>query len=196
LPLDRTSSFRYPACHAEDPTLARLAFCTDFEISEQGLAPAVRWSLWESNWDMEWLAEVKYASQTEDGHIRHPAWFGADEIAGGQERWLYESQSGGRVDLIVDAYEPNDSGFWVQEPQPLVVDGAANRQPAFLPAGPNAGLLAYQNDSDDGAHIYLAVLVRDGLGVGGFIRVNNLVRLTSGSGWHGSPAWVPGWVIP
>jgi len=169
VPFSRPYSFRYPHCSimsgADAPNVGYSYDFTDQnpELLDWNSAMAG----FETDTLLMWFGSTvgltAYAHERRLQAGRHVSYDG----------WFFDREAGQRSDIYFDTLElPN--------PVEVVVNGARNMSPAFL-FGPDRapGLLAYQSDLYGSFDVYVTSMSSGGV-----------VRVTSGDGWEGSPAWI------
>jgi len=158
-------SYRYPECNDTGGVEIELMFNMDFN--------------WSSDSALDWDFWITLLSPPDVADRPRVFWgnVGTHELRsskGPWAGWFIEMESGARSDIIL--YDPQMGQTEV------VVDGAYNREPAYviLDVEMETGMLAYQSDLHGSVDVYVRTVGSPGV-----------ARVTKGEGWEGSPAWVP-----
>jgi hypothetical protein len=116
----------------------------------------------------------------------HSTWAGDANT----DHWIFDCELNGRVDIMVATLGLNLIT--------IVADGAVNQEPAALDIVVNdrhSKLLSFQSDKMGSFDLYVGTfeyIINGQTGALNGTTPINIIRLTSGSGWEGSPAWIQG----
>jgi hypothetical protein len=158
-------SYRYAGCYDTGGVEFELAMNMDFNSASN---TALDWDFWTMTFNPPDMALRPTV------FLGDPGTHELRTSKGPSSGWFIERESGARSDIIL--YD------WQTGRTDVVVDGAYNREPAYLIVDPElqTGLLAYQSDLHGSVDVYVRAYGSSGV-----------VRVTRGEGWEGSPAWVP-----